>query len=161
MRETRVLWLLFVCLLAVNAVAWEVDCGKEGQAPCSLSKTKFEGKSSLCPTGQFFDVIKGGTCWSCPAGYARTIPWGVDTEKACEKASTTDFRRANELGKGTGLLGTDCPSGQFWDIVDGRCHSCDSGYSMQVLEHVHSDRKCARGIPATAAVRDHRTGAVV
>lgn len=151
MREIRVLWLSFVCLIAVQAVAWEVDCGKEGKAPCSVSTAKFEGKGSLCPTGQFFDLIQGGTCWSCPPGYARTIPWGVDTDKACEKASSTDFRRAVERGKGSGWFGTDCAGGQFWDIVDGNCHSCDDGYSMQVLEHVHSDRKCARGIPATFA----------
>lgn len=135
------------------ALAWDVDCGKEGQAPCSTSKARFERdqKGGFCPGNQFYDLIDGGTCWSCPSGHARTIPWGVNTDKACEKASSTDFRRVTEHGKGTGWFGTDCPSGQFWDIVDGNCHSCPDGYSMMFFEHVHGDKKCARGIPNSYA----------
>jgi len=133
------------------AGGWDVSCGQEGKEPCALSKAKFEGgQKGLCPEGQFFDLIEGGTCWSCPAGTGRTILWGVNTDKACEKVSSTDFRRVTEHGKATGVIfKTDCPSGQFWDIVDGNCHSCPPGYSMQVLEHVHGDRKCAKGIPAS------------
>lgn len=128
---------------------WEKECGKEGKAPCAWSEARFVSKQAgLCPSGQFFDLIEGGTCWTCPAGTGRTI-FAVNTDKACEKVATTDFKRVNEHGKGTGWFSTDCPSGQFWDIADGNCHSCPSGYSMQVLEHVHGDHKCARGIPAT------------
>lgn len=149
MNRFRVLGILLACLFAASALAWDVDCGKEGKAPCAFSEAHQEGKQAgLCATGQFFDLIDGGTCWTCPSGYGRTV-FAVNTGSACEKVATTDFRRANENGKGTGFFGTDCGSGQFWDIVDGNCHSCPSGYSMQVLEHVHGDRKCAKGIPAT------------
>ncbi len=144
--------LLLSCLVGFvspEAHAWTKDCGKEGQAPCAFSEAKFEGKQGgLCATGQFFDLIEGGTCWTCPSGLARTV-FAVNTDKACEKVASTDFRRANEHGRGTGFFRTDCPGGQFWDIVDGNCHSCPAGFSMQVFEHVHSERKCARGIPAT------------
>lgn len=143
---------LFCCTAPALAAGWDVDCGKEGQAPCSTSKARFEReqKSGLCEAGQFFDMIDGGTCWSCPSGYARTI-FAVNGDRACEKASSTDFRGVIEHAKGTGIFGTDCPSGQFWDIADGKCHSCPAGYNMQVLEPVHSGKKCAKGIPGSYA----------
>ncbi len=140
------LGFLFVIALHASAGA-QTNCGKEGQVPCAFSEAKFEFKQGgLCATGQFFDLIDGGTCWSCPAGYARTI-FPVNGESACEKVASTEFRRIEERGKGTGWFGTDCPGGQFWDIADGNCHSCPDGYSMQVLEHVHGERKCAKTIP--------------
>ena len=30
-------------------------------------------KSLACPDGSFFDPINGGTCWSCPQGFVRTL----------------------------------------------------------------------------------------
>jgi hypothetical protein len=135
----------------MEAAAWTKDCGKKGKTPCMVSEAKFEGKQGgLCATGQIFDLIDGGSCWTCPSGYGRTI-FPVNGDSACEKVASTDFRRANENNKGTGFFGTDCPGGQFWDIVDGKCHSCDAGYAMQVFEHVHSGNKCARTIPGNFA----------
>ncbi|HEV7668714.1 MAG TPA: hypothetical protein VGS22_09335 [Thermoanaerobaculia bacterium] len=135
----------------VLAAGWDASCGDQGKAPCAWNAAKFESKQNgLCPSGQFFDLIDGGTCWSCPNGLARTV-FAVNTDKACEKVATTDFKRVEERGKGRGWFGTDCDSGQFWDIVDGNCHSCPGGYAMQVIEHVHGDRKCAKGIPGKFA----------
>ena len=133
------------------AAGWSVACGQLDKAPCAFNDARFELKQGgLCATGQFFDLIEGGTCWTCPAGYGRTI-FAVNTDKACEKVASTELRRAIENDKGTGWFGTNCPGGQFWDIADGRCHSCPSGYNMLVLEHVHGDRKCAKGIPGAFA----------
>jgi hypothetical protein len=151
LRTVRLIRILFALLVIVplHAFAWETACGKEGQKPCSFSPAKFEAKQNgLCRQGQFHDLIDGGTCWSCPEGYGRTLLHAVNTDRACEKMASTDYRRVQEHGKGTGWFGTDCPSGQFWDIVDGNCHSCPGGWSMNVLEHVHSDRKCGKSIPA-------------
>jgi len=41
--------------------------------------------------------------------------------------------------------------GQFWDIVNGKCHSCPDGYSVRILEDVRSAQKCGRSIPNTFA----------
>lgn len=124
---------------------------QENQPACAFKNAKYEFKQGgLCASGQIFDLIGGGTCWTCPAGLARTI-FAVDSDKACEKVASTDFRRVEERGKGRGFFGTDCDSGQFWDIVDGNCHSCPGGYSNQVLEHVHGDRKCGKSIPGSFA----------
>jgi len=106
-----------------DAAAADVNCGKEGQPPCQFTAAQFQRwQPGLCATGEFFDPIDGGTCWTCPAGYARTV-FSVTSDKACEKASSSNFSVAQERGKGTGWLGTDCQSGQFWDIVDGNVGS--------------------------------------
>jgi hypothetical protein len=144
-------WLIASAVGVAPALAggWDVACGGAGQPACAVSKAKFVSKQGgLCPSGQFYDLIDGGTCWSCPAGFGRTV-FSVKDDKACEKVAAQEFRRVEERGKGRGWFGTDCDGGQFWDIVDGNCHSCPGGYAMQVLEHVHGDRKCAKSIPGS------------
>lgn len=37
-----------------------------------------------CPNGSFFDPIQGGTCWTCPPGYKRSI-YRVDGQSGCVK----------------------------------------------------------------------------
>src|ERR1044072_806331 len=142
------LWIGVAFAAPALAGGWDKDCGQEGKAPCAWSEARFVGKqqSGLCATGQFFDLIEGGPCWTCPAGTARTV-FAVNTDKACEKVAGTDFKRVNEHDKGTGWFGTDCPGGQFWDIVDGKCHSCPSGYTMQGFEKVPSDHNGPKGLP--------------
>ncbi|OSQ36714.1 ricin-type beta-trefoil lectin domain protein [Thalassospira mesophila] len=36
-----------------------------------------------CKAGDHFDFVDGGTCWSCPPNFIRTV-YGVKTAKACE-----------------------------------------------------------------------------
>jgi hypothetical protein len=149
MRFFFVVVILFSAVVTCTVEAAPPACGQEGQPPCGWAEaTLLRQQSGLCATGEIFDLIDGGTCWKCPDGYGRTI-FPVNGDSACEKVSTTRFSRAQERDKGTGWFGTDCPSGQFWDIVDGKCHSCPGGYSMQVLEHVHAETKCAQSVPAS------------
>lgn len=61
-------------------------------APCNvpyseeLQPATRHGASRLltCPEGQFFDLIDTGTCWSCPAGWQRTL-YPVNSVKACSR----------------------------------------------------------------------------
>ncbi|MFQ5593148.1 MAG: membrane dipeptidase [Anaerolineae bacterium] len=125
------------------------SCGAEGQAPCTVSPAIFRGrKPSQCPANQRFDLIDGGTCWSCPSGYEHTV-FPVDGAAACERPASTDYRSASRHGRGTGLIGTDCPSGQFWD-PNGYCYSCPSGYS-RTGEPVTGSKACSRPVPASYA----------
>jgi Hemopexin len=39
--------------------------------------------SLSCPAGQVFDFIDGGTCWSCPTGYKRSLS-SVKSKTACK-----------------------------------------------------------------------------
>jgi hypothetical protein len=43
--------------------------------------------SLLCDKG-FFDPIEGGTCWSCPSGFNRTVGPAVTAADACRQALT-------------------------------------------------------------------------
>lgn len=97
-----------------------------GQTFSKATKTK----NASCSSGSFFDLIDGGTCWTCPKGYKRTV-FAVNSAQACERSGRTDFVAATDRGKGTGILGTDCPRGAFFD-PNGRCYTCPSGYKRTV-----------------------------
>lgn len=106
-----------------------------------------------CGRGTFFDPIDGGTCWTCPEGYKRTV-YGVKTGKACERAGGEQFAQATRHGRGFGPLGTNCADGQFWD-PNGYCYSCPSGYKRTAYA-VTSSKACSRRVansfkPATLA----------
>lgn len=107
------------------------------------AKANYVGKSG-CPEGSFFDPADGGTCWTCPEGFTRTLN-PVTSDNACERATQTEYKQAIERGKGTGLLGTDCPPGAFWD-PNGRCYTCPSGYQRTIYS-VTSNQACSRLVP--------------
>lgn len=39
--------------------------------------------AALCPEGSFRNAADGGSCWSCPPGYIRTI-YPINSDQACE-----------------------------------------------------------------------------
>ena len=130
------------------ASAQPPPCGGEGQRACTVSPAAYVGKKpSACPQGSFFDPIDGGTCWSCPARYIRSVTH-VKSADACVLLASEEFRRANRHGRGTGLLGTDCPRGQFWD-PNGYCWSCPAGFG-RTAHAVTDGRACARGVASRA-----------
>lgn len=106
----------------------DMKCGRLNQAACSVAPASYEGrKPSGCPGGTFFDLIDGGSCWSCPSGTVRNVT-AVNSASACLRPPGETVRKATRHGRGTGLLGTDCPKGQFWD-PNGSCWSCPSGFT--------------------------------
>ncbi|MCO6489479.1 MAG: RICIN domain-containing protein [Phaeodactylibacter sp.] len=104
-----------------------------------------QGDKVGCGGGTFYDPIDGGTCWTCPDGYNRTV-FSVKSDKACERAAFERFASATNHGRGSGLLGTDCAGGQFWD-PNGNCYSCPSGYS-RTAHPVTSDKACSQRVHA-------------
>lgn len=89
-----------------------------------FSKATFHAKWP-CGSGKFLDPRNGGECWSCPSGYDRTIH-AVTSGSACAKHTSGQDHHASKKNRGTGFWGTDCPSGQFFDIYDGGwCWSCN------------------------------------
>ena len=107
----------------------------------------------VCPKGSFFDGIRDGECRKCPAGYQRSAAH-VDAKNACFIAAKREHRKANEHAKGKGILGTDCPKGQFWDAADGKCHSCPSGFNRSAA-HIHNAKACFRDIAEKQAKASH------
>ncbi|MCG8330072.1 MAG: discoidin domain-containing protein [Chitinophagales bacterium] len=108
-------------------------------------KSAIKGGRIGCGRGTIYDPIDGGTCWTCPDGYNRTV-FSVKSNKACERPAGERFARANRHSRGGGLLGTDCPGGQFWD-PNGYCYSCPSGYSRTAYP-VTSDKACSQRVHA-------------
>ena len=110
-----------------------------------------------CGRGTFFDPIDGGTCWTCPEGYKRTV-YSVKSGKACERAGGEVFAKATQHGRGYGPLGTNCANGQFWD-PNGYCYSCPSGYNRTGYA-VTSSKACSKRVSsafsAATKIRDSR-----
>lgn len=97
-----------------------------------------------CPVGSFYDPRNQGECWSCPSGYLRSEQEVTDANKACfriDLSKIANYARAQKYGKAYGLLGTDCPGGQFWHMGDGNCYSCPSGTVRHVTD-VNSTQAC-------------------
>ncbi|WP_421949377.1 discoidin domain-containing protein [Phaeodactylibacter xiamenensis] len=108
-------------------------------------KPATKGGQVGCGNGTFYDPIDGGTCWTCPQGYKRTV-FSVKSDKACERAGGEKLVRATRHGRGGGLIGTDCPGGQFLD-PNGYCYSCPQGYNRTAYP-VTSDKACSQRVPA-------------
>jgi hypothetical protein len=88
----------------------------------------------------FFDLINGGTCWSCPKGYNRppTI-FPVNSDKAC-----TGFEKADKVGK----YGCKNKYGDraFRDAIQGgTCWTCPKGY-IRTAEPVTHAKACAKDL---------------
>jgi len=134
-----------LCALAAPVLdAAAAACGGEGQRACTIAAATLVGKKpARCPSGAFFDPIDGGTCWICPNRSKRTV-FHVKSADACEFPAHEQFSGAARHGRGTGLLRTDCPRGQFWD-PNGYCWSCPSGYGRTAHPVTHG-RACARRV---------------
>ena len=98
-----------------------------------------------CPSGQFFDPIDNGSCWSCPSGYNRTA-YSVKDDKACSKAIPATFSTARKIKSSKpAALGCE-PYGNksFFDLTDfGTCWSCPSSNPVRTLYAVTNDKACA------------------
>lgn len=106
-------------------------------------------KGRVCPEGSFFDPTRDGECWSCPKGYERTVV-PVEWADACVLPAQESFSRVTRHDKATGLIGTDCPQGQFWDAKDGHCYACPSGHN-RTLWPVDNIRACVKTQGATVS----------
>ena len=135
-----------VVLAVFSTAAGAVQCGGEGQRPCTIAPASFAGKKpAQCPAGAFFDPIDGGSCWRCPSGTKRTV-FHVKSADACEQPAHLKPSRAERHGRGKGLLRTDCPRGQFWD-PNGYCWTCPRGYARTAAK-VTAGNACVASVRA-------------
>jgi hypothetical protein len=157
--------ILVIVIALLGLTSWKVEaqsrsanCGGEGQRPCTVTSAVFQGKKpNTCPANSFYDPINGGSCWNCPSGYNRTV-FAVNGSQACERTGQTEFSSATRRNRGSGFLGTTCPSGQFWD-PNGYCWSCPSGYT-RTSNSVTGGLACSRWVPAARTRATLRTSLV-
>lgn len=150
------LWQCWSCPAGFSRSAAAVDSEKACSKPNKnirgeFTKAKFIGP--VCPPDAFYDTIRDGECRKCPAGYKRSAAH-VDANNACFIAAGENFSKIQRHAKGKGLLGTDCPKGQFWDGIDGYCYSCPSGFNRTGYS-VRDNRACSQRVAEKQAKAAH------
>lgn len=73
------------------------------------------------------NILKGG-CWSCPAGFKRTVNPAPDKHKSCKKKRP--WKDAKYVSKATGMLKNVC-KGKPW-LKDKRCWVCPKGFKRSL-----------------------------
>lgn len=96
----------------------------------------------------FYDARKGGECWSCPVGYAKTI-WGIMAGNKCERGGVLGVGSAHHKAKYRGKV-DHWPAGS-WTHSNGEGYRCEAGYRRVTdLEATLNNRKV--GLPDRATV---------
>lgn len=145
------LWQCWSCPQGYERSAAAVDSARacarrDPNARGELGPARFMGP--LCPPGSFHDPIRGGECWSCPAGYDRSIAH-IDAGDACVRPARDDLTSA--IRQKRTIWPHECSSGQFHDTWDGgSCWSCPSGYN-RTGNHIDSSAACSRSVSAQTA----------
>ena len=107
----------------LDNVKWGTACAKSIAGPFSFATAG--GKPTLaCAAPSFSDPINGGTCWTCPTGYRRTLN-PVDGDKACAQTVETQYSVATQKN---GCSAVVAPVGYGKPFRDGQnggeCWSC-------------------------------------
>lgn len=101
-----------------------------------------------CPAGSFFDPIRGGECWRCPAGHVRSAAH-VEADNACYVPAGQRFSAAARLKQTAWAW--DCAAGSFWDgWAGGACWSCPAGMS-RTASPINTVNACAQAVPEQRA----------
>ena len=109
-------------------------------------KTATRVGTTGCPGGTFSDPRNGGECWSCPAGYMRTLA-PVTAGDACAKDLVLGPKSAAKFHQRSG----SCADGTFFDpIHGGTCWTCPADY-RRTANHIESTGACAKTIPTQYA----------
>lgn len=118
----------------------------DGERACAKADSSVKGGfqgarfiGSACPKGSFFDPIRGGECWTCPAGLQRSLAH-VEAADACVDAER--FARASRTQRT--IWPHDCKGGSFHDVWDGGgCWTCPAGF-VRTGHHIADERACSQ-----------------
>lgn len=135
-------WSCFSCPSGYNRTGFAVDTQKacSKQISAEYKRATRVGAHKSCPSGSFKDLRNGGECWSCPAGFDRTLS-AVNEWDACGKIFET-ARRAEFIDR-------VCPEGSFPDL-NGSCYTCPDGY-RRTAAAVSAHNACFRNESLVAA----------
>ncbi len=138
-------WGCYACPAGFNRTGDPVTsataCSK-ADASVSLQQMGAKLAGSLCPGGGFFDIIRGGECYTCPEGYRRSAAH-VEASNACFVPAGERFARATRHQKT--IWPHDCKNGRFFDGWDGGgCWTCPAGYN-RTGNHIADANACSQG----------------
>jgi|GEM_PF-5378372 len=93
------------CPGGYNRTVFAVTSGKACERSVSAQRSRATKQGSAgCPRDSFFDLIDGGSCWSCPPGYARAI-FSVNGNRACQASPQDGFMRRNGIRRPEDMFG--------------------------------------------------------
>jgi hypothetical protein len=132
------------CPGGYGRTAHAVTSGSACAAAVRASRSHALAAGSLaCPQGSFFDLVDGGTCWSCPQGYSRTASH-VKAGDACATTllagvgtafGTCDAGHTN-LGGACSRIGNCGASGQRPCLLGERTPSCNANLKENFKRNV-------------------------
>lgn len=106
----------------LEPVTAQKACSKGVFGPFSVAS--FGKKSGTCSGSSFGDPIDGGTCWTCPAGYRRTLN-SVKSDGACAQTFDTQYSSATQVTGCSKLKGPPAYGTPFRDPRNGgECWVC-------------------------------------
>jgi hypothetical protein len=118
--------------LAPN-VAGGRACVKKGAVRYARATRHAKARGLLrtsCPKGsRQFLHIGDGHCYSCPAGYHRTLR-SIRGSRACKRREPKRWARGTKRGS------PGCPHGAFRNFVLNQCYSCPAGYGRSLTPGV-------------------------
>ncbi|NVJ93598.1 MAG: hypothetical protein HWE34_18175 [Methylocystaceae bacterium] len=138
-------WACYSCPSGYSRSLASIDdykaCQKQRAKPKLLgSFMSAQKQGNVCPSGSFFDGIRGGECWKCPSNYNRTV-FHVEAYNACQKGGVFGPVARAELVKKA-----ECNAGEIKDGIGGNggsCWTCPDGTDRTVFA-VNSNKACEK-----------------
>ncbi len=135
----------------VFAVTAPNACEKPAFSEFTAAQSQTATGGTDCPSGYVYDFTLG-RCYKCPTGYGKVVTRSWADPAACEK--TDELSTAAQNQAGSGILGTDCPSGYVYDFSLARCYKCPDTYSKHVGRAWNAGNACVKYATTTAAAQN-------
>lgn len=127
------------CPPGYNRSAASVEAANACYVPAAedfsvATRTRTTPWPSDCTIGSFFDLYKGGACYTCPSGFNRTA-YAITDAKACARPVAEQQAKAEQVQQ------AKCGTGEFFDVKipgqqntarGGACYTCPSTYARTV-----------------------------
>ena len=121
------------------------NCGGASQSACTTSAATRQGawkSDQTCAEGFHDPTAYGGSCWTCPTDYIRSLT-PVTDPTACWRPAHPEYASAIRKTTGT-IFPHECwATGAFWDGYDGGgCWTCPSDHPARGSAPVYSSEAC-------------------
>ena len=101
-------------------------------AASSIVLTETAEAATACPLGQELYTPSSetsGSCYKCDDGFSRTLFTEPTDSDACERINEATKTTATRQGDSSFV----CQSGEFPDLLTGKCYTCPTDYDWNVI----------------------------